>query len=97
MWCVRNVMPAIEARKLMAKCGFVQECCFPTDFSNNLPAQLATIKRTYCNENFSECARHITAMKLDIDSVPYDLHPSDIELAEKLIRAKTASAKPDSA
>lgn len=71
----------------MAKCKLVQECFFPTDFSNNLPAQLAVIKRTYCNQDYAECARYITAVKLDPRNVPNDLHPADIQLAEQIISA----------
>jgi len=69
----------------MAKCALVQECFFPTDFSNNLPAQLAVIKRTYCNGGFAACARYIAAMKIASGNVPNDLHPADIEKAGKLI------------
>lgn len=71
----------------MSKCTLIQECFFPTDFSNKLPAQLAVIKRTYCNQNFTVCARYITAMKLDLAAVPEDLHPADIELAENIINS----------
>jgi len=71
----------------MAKCELVQECFFPTDFSNNLPAQLAVIKRVYCNQDFTDCARYITAMKIDSGNVPNDLHPADLAQAEKIIGA----------
>jgi len=69
----------------MAKCELVQVCFFPTDFSNNLPAQLAVIKRVYCNQDFTECARYIVAMQLDSGNVPNDLHPADLEQAEKIV------------
>lgn len=71
----------------MARCELVQECFFPTDFSNNLPAQLALIKRTYCNQDFAACARYITAKKLESGKVPDNLHPSDREEAVKIIRS----------
>lgn len=70
----------------MTKCELVQDCFFPSDFSNNMPAQLAAIKRTYCNQGFTECARYITAKEIDLVNVPNDLHPSDKELAEKIIK-----------
>lgn len=71
----------------MVTCKLAQECFFPTDFSNNLPAQLATIKRTYCNQAFTKCARYIVAIKLGQSDVPYNLHPADIEQAEMMIKS----------
>lgn len=71
----------------MAKCDLVQGCHFTTDFSNKMPSQLAVIKREYCNGDFHECARYITAMKLDSGNVPHDLHPSDIEQAYVIIKS----------
>jgi hypothetical protein len=70
----------------MAKCDLVQGCHFTTDFSNKMPSQLAVIKREYCNQNFQECARYITALRLDSENVPHDLHPSDIEQADLIIK-----------
>jgi len=69
----------------MPKCDLVQECFFPTDFSNYLPAQLAIIKRAYCNQDFEQCARYIASRKIDFEKVPYDLHPADLEQAQKII------------
>jgi len=71
----------------MRKCKLIQDCFFTNDFSNNLPAQLAAIKRTYCNQDFAECARYVTAMKIDFGNVPNNLHPADIEQAELLINS----------
>jgi hypothetical protein len=69
----------------MAQCELVQGCFFTMDFSNNMPSQLAVIKRTYCNHDFKSCARYIMANMVDLDQVPKDLDPTDIEAAHQLI------------
>lgn len=69
----------------MAQCELVQGCFFTMDFSNNLPAQLAVIKRTYCNQDFKQCARYIIAKNLDLGKVPDDLDPTDMEAVDLLL------------
>lgn len=73
----------------MAQCELVQGCFFTMDFSNNLPAQLAVIKRTYCNQDFQGCARYIIAKKFDAGKVPNNLDPTDREAADLIISSVT--------
>lgn len=80
----------------MGKCELRQECFFPTDFSNNMPAQLAIIKRTYCNNDFTKCARYIVAINIDSGNVPYNLHPSDLDKAKEIIDSSKALTSPTS-
>ena len=69
----------------MSKCDLVQCCTFPSDFSNNLPAQLASIKRVYCNHDFRGCARYYVYKKVGFDKIENDLHPGDKERADIII------------
>ena len=69
----------------MSKCELVQCCTFPTDFSNNLPAQLASIKRAYCNYDFRGCARYYVYKKVGLDKLTDDLHPGDKQRADLII------------
>jgi len=69
----------------MAQCELVQGCFFTTDFSNNMPSQVALIKRAYCNNDFEGCARYFVAKNLSSDHVPNDLDPTDIVAAHQLI------------
>ena len=75
----------------MAKCEMVQQCIFTTDFANNLPAQIALIKRTYCNQGYEFCARYLTAKHINQDAVPTNLHPADISQALKIIGRQVAA------
>lgn len=69
----------------MQKCELIQGCFFLTNFSNNMPSQLSIVKRKYCNQDFGECARYMTAKKIGQHKMPLDLDPRDIELADKII------------
>ena len=69
----------------MEQCELVQGCFFTMDFSNNMPSQVAIIKRRYCNHDFEGCARYILAKSLDVDKVPHDLDPTDIDAVHQLI------------
>lgn len=69
----------------MAKCECLKGCAFFNDKMANMPSMAHIIKMKYCEDDNSECARYIVFKKLGKGEVPFDMFPTQIERAKKLI------------
>ena len=59
----------------MDKCDFLDQCTFFEDNYINMPVTAIIYKSQYCDQDFVNCARNLTAAKLGLEQVPYDLFP----------------------
>jgi hypothetical protein len=73
----------------MGECVCVPTCPFFNDKMVNMPAVAGMMKRRYCMDDFSHCARFMVREKLGKENVPADLFPSQTEKAMQLIGGKT--------
>ncbi len=51
----------------------------------NMPSLTSMMKKRYCLEDSSECARHIVFLVLGSEKVPADLYPSQAERAREIV------------
>ncbi|MCK4790302.1 MAG: hypothetical protein KAV87_41580 [Desulfobacteraceae bacterium] len=61
----------------MTDCEYLAGCPFFNDNMTNMPTTADRLKRKYCKEDNSTCARYVIATKLGKPKVPRDLFPND--------------------
>ena len=67
----------------MAKCERLETCPFFTDRMAQMPSVSEMIKKSYCLEDKTKCARyHVSKAGIP---VPSDLFPNDVERAKQLL------------
>ena len=71
----------------MADCEAFSVCAFLNDRLANMPATAATFKRSYCQGNYSTCARYLVFKTLGRSKVPSDLSPNQNHKASEIILA----------
>lgn len=69
----------------MSECINYSRCRFFVENLKNSPSTSAMIQSTYCKNKFTECARYMIFDSLDESFIPYDLFPSETEIAENII------------
>lgn len=70
----------------MPDCAMMPNCLFFNDKMANMPTTANLMKRKYCQDNFSTCARYVVCKALGKEKVPADLTPSQMDKAKLLIR-----------
>lgn len=69
----------------MAECELIQGCIFFNNKMQNMPATADIVKKKYCKNAYTSCARHMVFKALGRPKVPADLFPQQAEKAEKII------------
>ena len=69
----------------MAHCPLMSICPFFNDMMGNMPAMSEAMKKKFCQQIFTECARYITCTALGRDKVPKDMFPNEPERAKEMI------------
>ncbi len=72
-----------DREKVKAKCERAEKCPFFNEKMANMPATANLMKKRYCFDAFTTCARYIV-FKAGL-SVPIDLFPHDTNKSEKII------------
>jgi hypothetical protein len=73
----------------MADCEMLAGCIFFNDKMSDYPTTAEFLKKRYCREDNSDCARYIVCKGLGRECVPKDLFPNNIERAQALLSGKT--------
>lgn len=74
----------------MKICNLFDKCTFFEDYYVDMPVTAIIYKSQYCDQDFANCARNMTALKLGHEQVPYDLLPCQSARARIIIEGKTA-------
>lgn len=69
----------------MAECECLKKCPFFNDKMANKPAMASLMKKTYCLDDNSKCARHQVFVKVGSQNVPADLYPSETDRVEAIL------------
>jgi hypothetical protein len=69
----------------MAECECLPTCVFFNDQMKGLEAVKEMMKRRYCLEDNSDCARYIVFKELGKGQVPPDLIPNQTDRVSKII------------
>jgi hypothetical protein len=70
----------------MSDCPSLSTCPFFNDKMKDMPATAAVIKRNYCQDDNSKCARFLVAKTLGKEKVPSDLYPVNLDKANIIIK-----------
>lgn len=71
----------------MAECAGTRTCPFFNDKMQAMPNIARMMKKHFCEEDFTHCARFMVKQKLGPERVPADLYPNQSDKAERLINA----------
>lgn len=71
----------------MADCELIQGCIFFNDKMQNMPATAELLKKKYCKDSYSTCARFMIFKAMGRPAVPQDLFPQQTDKAEEIIKA----------
>lgn len=69
----------------MSDCGLMGSCPFFNDKLAKMPSTAERLKKQYCHQDWSECARWMVRSALGPARVPSDLFPHDRKRAVTLI------------
>ena len=69
----------------MAECECLPKCPFFNDRMATKPATAQLMKRQYCLEDNSQCARYMVRKAQGADLVPSDLYPTQIERVKVIL------------
>ncbi|MBN1984020.1 MAG: hypothetical protein JW795_20995 [Chitinivibrionales bacterium] len=72
----------------MADCEVLSMCPFFNDKMAQMPAMADILKKQYCRNNFSGCARYIVRSKLGKEKVPADLYPNESAKVNGILNKK---------
>ena len=72
----------------MTRCEFFDLCMFFEDNYGDMPVTAIIYKSQYCDKDFENCARNMTAAILGPEQVPDDLFPCQNVRARTLIDGK---------
>jgi hypothetical protein len=71
----------------MSDCPNIAKCIFFNDKMANRPATAEMMKKSYCKEKFTTCARYIVCVALGGPQVPADLYPNMVDRAKAQLTA----------
>ncbi len=71
------------------ECPLLKTCVFFQDKMQNMPATANIMKKRYCLEDNSKCARFMIVNALGREKVPADLFPNQYDRAEELIKGNS--------
>jgi hypothetical protein len=66
-------------------CECISGCPFYNGKMQNKPAMASIYKKQYCEDDFMSCARYLIFAKLGKQAVPYDLFPTMVDRALKIL------------
>jgi hypothetical protein len=66
-------------------CERIDGCAFFNDTIRDMPSTSALLKRIYCMQDKSGCARHMVLSRLGGDAVPPNLYPNDAARALEIL------------
>lgn len=69
----------------MAECECIAKCPFFHDKMAEMPSMAAMLKKRYCLDKHTTCARWMVRAAIGAPGVPPDLFPNQHDRAEKLI------------
>ncbi len=69
----------------MAECPCLAGCPFFNDRMADMPVMANSMKRRFCEGEFTTCARFMIFSKLGKEKVPADLFPNDVEKAGQIL------------
>jgi len=69
----------------MADCQCIPGCVFFNDRMADMPAMANSMKKRYCQGDYSACARFMVFSALGREKVPPDLYPSNVEKARVIL------------
>ncbi len=72
----------------MEECPSLSACPFFNDKMANMPTKSIMIKKKYCLNDNTQCARYIVASRLGKEKVPLDLYPEELDRAEEILQAE---------
>ena len=71
----------------MPDCVCVPRCPFFNDRMADMPSMAGKMKRKYCQEDPSACARYMVFTAKGREAVPPDLFPNQVDRAKGLVGA----------
>lgn len=71
----------------MAFCPSLEKCPFFHDRMDSRPATSEMMKKRYCHDDNSSCARWMVSSSLGKQAVPTDLFPHQVDRAKELLGA----------
>jgi len=71
----------------MADCELLPKCIFFNDKMASMPVASDLMKKKYCQNDSTACARFMVFSALGREYVPADLYPNDVERAQAVIAA----------
>lgn len=69
----------------MANCVLIEKCIFFNDKMASMPTAANIMKKKYCLQDSSHCARFMVFSALGRENVPPDLFPNDESRAKTII------------
>jgi len=69
----------------MADCPLIEKCIFFNDKMASMPAASTMMKKKFCKDDFSKCARYTVFSALGRERVPTDLYPNDLSRAQTIL------------
>ena len=66
-------------------CEGLKNCPFFNDRMKDMPATAELFKKTYCKDNFEDCARFIVSKRIGREKVPLDLFPNQKQRVNDII------------
>lgn len=72
----------------MSHCELLEICKFFHDKMTKLSVAAELMKKIYCSQNHSKCARYKVATALGFSEIPLDLYPGDNLRADILIQQR---------
>lgn len=69
-------------------CDIIEKCLFFRDRLKGIPAKASVLKRIYCRDNNSRCARYLIFRKVGSDGVPEDLFPNNYSEAFRILASQ---------
>ncbi len=78
----------------MAHCPFFERCAFLKDETfKKMQGLIHRFQQTYCQDNFSGCARYKIASVLGESFVPAPMMPTQIEWAQQVLADQTSASQ----
>ena len=71
----------------MAECELLEGCLFFNEKMADMPATVELMKKNFCLDDNSTCARYVVFKSLGREKVPSDLFPNQLEQAKMIISA----------
>lgn len=70
----------------MPECSLIANCAFFNDKMANKPGTAEMMKKKYCKEQYTDCARYVVCKALGRDKVPADLFPIQTDRATEMLK-----------